>query len=209
MARATVPALDAEQPSPPDDLIPPRPSGPLTFDPNLSDDPTPSPSDLPADDSPSPNDEPSDAYDEPSDAPPTSSTGSSAGSALSKRALRDAAREAVLAAGGIAHQVLARDELQADAGLWLADTDDAEAIGDPVANVVHRHGGLGAAGNPDLADAIAALIGLALYASKQIARWHQIRAARQNAAAHVAAAGQTDLPEGDSPQVAPFGPQNV
>ncbi|OJV58104.1 MAG: hypothetical protein BGO38_07845 [Cellulomonas sp. 73-145] len=121
---------------------------------------------------------PSDEPGEPSDGPRTSSRGSSA-SALSKRTLREAIRNGVLMAGSIAHQVLAREDAAAQVGLYLADEDDAQAIGDPVTNIVHRHGGLGAAGNPDVADAIAAMIGLALYAAKQAARFaaaHQLRA---------------------------------
>lgn len=104
-----------------------------------------------------------------------SSTASRAGSALSKRTLRDAIRHGVLMAGSIAHQVLARQEAQQRVGLYLADEDDAQAIGDPVTNIVHRHGGIGAAGNPDLADAIAAMIGLALYGTKQLARFAEAR----------------------------------
>jgi hypothetical protein len=89
----------------------------------------------------------------------------------------------VLGAGEFAHQVLARDEPAQAVELYRTDDDDAEAIGDPLANIANRHGGLGAAGNPDLGDAIAALIGLALYATKQFARWNAARALRQ--AAHV------------------------
>lgn len=175
---------------------PSRPGGALTF--RQPEEETSDPLSLPAvDDSPSLSGEPSDELPGPSEGPRTSSRGSS-GSALSKRALRDAARAGVITAGGIAHQVLARDELEQQAGLYLADEDDAEAIGDPLANMANRRGGLGAAGNPDLADAIAALIGLALYIVKQLARWNAVKAARR--AGVSPAEGRAERPAGDHPQ---------
>lgn len=152
----------------------------------------------------SPDPEPSDPLEQ-SDAPPTSSKASSV-SATSKRAVRDAARQAVLMAGGVAHQVLARDEAARTVDLYLADEADAEAIGDPVANMVNRRGGIGAAGNPDLADAIAALIGLALYVIKQLTRWAIAKDLRASSGHSLAEPGS--VPDGDADTTpAPFGPQ--
>lgn len=174
MPRATVPSVDAL-----------RPTGPIAFM-QPSEDPSdlPSPSDLPdltssPSDQPDPwpsTDETSPSAREDEDEPDRrSSTASRAGSALSKRTLRDAVRRGVLMAGGIAHTVLAREEAQQRVGLYLADEDDSQAIGDPLTNIAYRHGGIGAAGNPDVADAIAALIGLALYGAKQLARATEAR----------------------------------
>jgi hypothetical protein len=180
MPRPTVPTVESLRPRGPLTFVQPTP----TLDPSLTD-----PTSLPTDptsssallgDSPSLSAEPTDESNDPSEGPRASSRGSS-GSTLGKRALRDAVRVGVLAAGDFAHQVLARDEPAQVVELYRADVDDAEAIGDPLANIAQRHGGLGAAGNPDLADAIAALIGLALYATKQVTRWNAARALRRAA----------------------------
>jgi hypothetical protein len=188
MPRATVPTVDSL-----------RPRGALTFlqpDPSPSESLSESPSDptslpYPPDVSPSLSDEPSDEPSDPSEGVRTSSRTSS-GSALSKRTLRDACRKGVLMAGALAHTVLARDEVAQAHGVYLADDDDAEAIGDPLASIAQRRGGLGAAGNPDIADAIAALIGLALYGTKQLARFAEARAYRHAVASGTAAAGADD-----------------
>ena len=175
-----------------------RPSGGLTFLQPTTPEPAspsdaPSPSDLPSEPS-SPSDPLDDSrsasaplHDEPGDPSedePRSSTGSStkAPSAASKRVLRDAIRESVLMAGAVAHDFLARDQAAQEAGLYLADEDDAESIGDPLANMANRRGGIGAAGNPDVADAISALIGLAFYATKQFKRARAARELRRAAA---------------------------
>ena len=191
MPRATVPKFNSL-----------RPSGALTFlqpDPDPSESPSESPSDptslpYPPDDSPSASDELSDGPTDPSGAGRTSSTASS-GSALSKRALRDSCRKGVLVAGGVAHTLhgfLTHDEIAKAYDVYLADEDDAQAIGDPLASIAQRRGGLGAAGNPDVADALAALIGLAMYGMKQLARFGEARAYRHAVASGTAGAGTDD-----------------
>jgi hypothetical protein len=161
-----------ELPSPLPPLTP-RPSGALTFS-------QPWPNPEPAD-SPSPSAAPSDEQGAPPDDAPSSSTGSSAkpASVTSAALLREGIRTGVLSVGQYAHQLLARDEADVAAGVWLADADDAETIGDPIANVLNRRGGIGAAGNPDIADAITCLIGLALYVAKQFARRRNAKTLRQ------------------------------
>lgn len=100
---------------------------------------------------------------------------------LGKAAARATGAKAVLTATGIAHRVGARTEGQQLAGLYLADEDDAEAIGHPLADIVSRRSGtVGAALSPDANDALSALIGLAGYMSKQIAN---LVAAQQHDAA--------------------------
>ena len=128
---------------------------------------------------------------------PGSSTRAPAGSA---KVLREAVRSGVGMAGGFAHQLLARDQAAVDVGLYLVDADDAEAIGDPLAAIAQRRGGIGVAGNPDLADAIACLIGLALYATKQFVRWADAKQRRQILAQGGVPTPQTDQAAGDRPQ---------
>lgn len=127
----------------------------------------------------------------------TSSRGSSASTALSKVALRKATRSGVLMAGSFANANLTRDELERDdVQLWVADDDDAAAIGDPIANLAARRGGLaGAAANPDLGDVIAMLVGIAVYVSKQLQKLQVVRQYRRAKAAHDVQ--QPDQPAGD------------
>lgn len=202
---------DEPSPSPSSDETTPRPVGALRFaspSDETTDPWTEGPS-LPDDASPSPSDEPRDELPDPSDAPPRSSKGSS-GNALSKRTLRDAIRQGVLMGGAVAHQLLPRNQAEREVGLYLADEDDAQAIGDPLASIAHRRGGLGeAAANPDVADAIAALIGLALYVAKQIGRYAAARELRQNGPSESTPDGLSDVSEGDRTQAEPIGLQNA
>ncbi len=158
-----------------------RPSGPLTFLQPGQPETSPSPSDLPtlpADPSPS-SSQPYDVKSGPEYAAPTSSAGSSASSAPGKHAIQENARKAVLMAGEGAHQLLAKDEWDEQVDLYRTDVDDAKAIGDPVGAIVHRHGLLGAAANPDVMDGINALVGLAVYGWKQVERVREARRLRK------------------------------
>lgn len=124
--------------------------------------------------SPGASDAPHDESTDPSGAARTSSKGSSA-SPLSKAALREAVQHGVLMAGTVAHETLtSHDPIAQESTLWLADHNDAKAIGDPLADIAARRGGVaGSLGNPDLVDGLKALIGVAVYVSKQL----QVRAA--------------------------------
>lgn len=79
------------------------------------------------------------------------------------------ARNAVLLGSVRVHQVLARTEGQIRAGLYLAEDEDAENIGDPLANIAARRTGI-SSDNPDVNDGIAAAIGFANYIVKQFTR---------------------------------------
>jgi hypothetical protein len=196
----------------PSDLIPsdpPSPNGPLTFRQPETDPASESPW-LQDSDSPSGSAEPSEPLDDLSDAPHRSSRTSSAENPMSKAAMRDAARQGVKIAGTTAHELLVHDEAGAAVGLYLADDDDAEAIGDPLANIAYRRGGLGAVANPDLADALAAMVGLALYAMKQLQRRRLAKQLR-NRPSTAPAETLSDLPAGDRPGTgaqAAYGPGN-
>ena len=179
---------DAAIPSLPEQLkpAPRRPSsGPMFLPPDPTQNPTMTAASLPdvsqPEASPSAGDESPDPSEQ-SDAPRTSSTGSSGADLGSKQLLAEGFRNAVLALGTIAHRFRARDEIAREHGQYLVAAEEAEAIGDPVASIVQRHGGIGAAGNPDLTDAFAVLLGLAVYALRQLDLASMIAAARANRA---------------------------
>lgn len=192
-----MPSPQLDEAAPPAAAPSPRrpPTGPLTFrspesssewtttDPEMGEG---SPLD-PLAGSPSVSDESSEQHDH-DESDPTSSRTSSADPAsarpLSKKAQQLAARQAVKIAGSVAHQYLARDEAAQAAGLFLVDDESAEQIGDPIARIMARRAPVdGAIANPDVADGIAAMLGVANFVSKQItANSHAAAIRAQNAA---------------------------
>lgn len=103
----------------------------------------------------------------PDDAPSSSPGSSPARNPLVGKALRDTCRNGVIIAADQAHRFLATSPGQREAGLYRADTDDAANIGDPLSRIAARRQTLGEM-NPDTADLLAAMMGLAGYATKQI-----------------------------------------
>jgi hypothetical protein len=99
----------------------------------------------------------------------TRSTASRRGSnPLVGEGLRDMFRNGVIIASHQAHTYLGRrTEGQAEVQLYLADQEDSERIGDPLARIAARRDGVGEM-SPDAADLMAAFMGLAGFASKQI-----------------------------------------
>jgi hypothetical protein len=170
---------DADQiPSP----LPPQPrsrlSVPLFFSGSQPEETDPA--SLLTDPSPFPSGDVSDSDDESLSDPDeslseTSSSGSSGDGGgplkpLGKAALRATTRKGVLIATSAVHRIAARHELERAAGLYVADEQDQELIGDPVANLLHRRGGLvGNKMSEDANDAVSALMGLANYIGKQVA----------------------------------------
>lgn len=143
-----------------------------------------SPSDQ-LDDSPSVSAWPTDESDADDESAPTSSRGSSADAVrpLGKAMQTAAARQAVLVASGMAHRFATTSEAQLMVGLYLADEEDAERIGDPLARIAGRRVKDSAAiANPDAADAISAMLGLAGYVSKQIVKLSEARTIAPEAA---------------------------
>jgi hypothetical protein len=166
---------------------PRRPTGGLTFSSTPSPDPldelmgegTPDLDDQLAG-SPS-EDESRDLFDESDESNPRSSKGSSATKALSAKAQQAAARQAVKIAGAMTHQYLARDESARAVGLYLVDDETAAQIGDPLARIAARHAGpAGAIANPDVADGIAAMLGVAKFLSITIEKSSQAAQHRAN-----------------------------
>ena len=186
MVRPTVPTVDQ---------LRPHSAGLMFLQP--SPESTTSPSDLPEMTEP-PSDpwsspsQTTDSAGEPDPSPaPTSSRASSAEPVLSKAAIREAARNLVIGAGEAAHEAFARDEIDQQVGLWLTNDGDAENIGDPLARIVARRDVLGATGNPDVGDAIAAAVGLAVFGWRQLQLWNAARRIRRagRIAEETAAAG--------------------
>jgi hypothetical protein len=167
---------DASQPSPSPTPSPNRGVlGNLFFSGSQPEEEFPSPPS-----SPLPNDDGSASADEwqsdPDEShPETSSPGSSADGGgplkpLSKAALRATSRKGVLIATSAVHRFAAKTELEKRAGLYIADDQDQELIGDPVANLLSRRGGVvGGKMSEDANDALGALMGLANYIGKQVA----------------------------------------
>lgn len=122
-----------------------------------------------------------------SDDDPTSSATSTQSehvepSPLSKRAIRRMVRGGVIAAGSVAHEHLAADELEQALGVYLFEEEEVQQIATPLGNIAaRRSGAAGAIANPDVADAISAAVGFAVYLSRQLALRSRIRKARSTA----------------------------
>lgn len=115
----------------------------------------------------SPRSEPLDS--EPLDSSPTSSAASPTDPALSKGQLKETFRAGVRITTSTAHRVAARTPGQQHVGLYLADETDVKGIGDPLAEIAHRRGGLaGGKLSPDTNNALQAVMALAGYVAKQL-----------------------------------------
>jgi hypothetical protein len=119
---------------------------------------------------------------------PSSSAGSSApdkpAQLLSKRQMRQTAETAVKVGTGMAHTVAAKSDAQKAVGLYLADDDDAVAIGHPLADLMHRRGDIvGGKLSPDANDFLRSLMGVAGYFTKQIQKVAVVRQLEAGAAA--------------------------
>ena len=123
------------------------------------------------------------------DSEPDSWTASPAGDAkapalLSKAQMRATARTAVKVGTGVAHTVAAKTEAAQQLGLYIADDDDAVAIGHPLADIMHRRGDIvGGKLSPDANDLLRSVMGVAGYLAKQVAKIGQVRALEAGAAA--------------------------
>ena len=126
---------------------------------------------------------------DPLDSDPDSWTASPAGdkpaALLSKGQMRATARTAVKVGTGMAHTAAAKTQAQQQLGLYLADDDDAKAIGDPLADIAYRRGDVvGGKLSPDANDLLRSMMGVAGYFAKQVAKIGEVR--RIEAGAQVA-----------------------
>lgn len=115
----------------------------------------------------------------------TDPTGSSPASStepvrpIDRRALERAIAQAVRTGGKFANAQLT-DPDEHEAGIWLTDDDEDHGIARPVASILARHGGPGIV-NPDLSDALSAMIVVAAYLSRQLGRIRELKRARMRA----------------------------
>ncbi len=101
-------------------------------------------------------------------------------SPVDRRQLQEAIRQGVRSAGGLLNETVTRDELELNSGLYLTDEQDENGLAVPLAEIIGRRGDLGAAAaNPDLADALRALIALAVYIAKQLNLIRHLRRVRR------------------------------
>lgn len=119
--------------------------------------------------------------DPPANDDPASTRSTFRVSTADRKPLKDALRTAVKTITGALNDHLTRDELEHDAGLYLADDDDQENIADPASALIARRTGANVSSNPDLADAIACAMALATYIGKQLALRRDLRKIRRGA----------------------------
>jgi len=100
---------------------------------------------------------------------------------VSRRKLRLAARKGLQGASQAANDNLAKDQLEVDAALYVMSEEQAKMIGDPVADIAARRmSAAGVGGNPDVADGLMAIVGLAVYFADQWALRGAIKRARRH-----------------------------
>jgi hypothetical protein len=119
-------------------------------------------------------------FDEPSDDEHPTSTASPAGDKplqlVSKKQMKETAEAAVKIGTGMAHTVAANTQAKKDVGLYLADDDDARAIGHPLAEIAYRRGDVvGGKLSPDANNALQAVFGLIGYFTKQVGKIAVVR----------------------------------
>lgn len=134
---------------------------------------------------------------DPSDGDPTSSPESSAEGPVGrlalagKRQLQKTFRAGVKTTGGVAHRFASRSEGQRMVGMYLADDEDAAGIGDPLASIAHRRGGVVGKMSEDTNDALQALMALGGYVAKQMVLMQQAAQVDQQLAAGVTPGEET------------------
>jgi len=167
--RPRVPLLGFRQPEPEEETPAPAPATPPLSG------TIPSPASSPestSDHEHEPASEHDEMPDEQSESPAgTRSTGSSrATKGPVGQGLQDLARNGIIIATEQVHTYVgSRTAGQRAVELYRADADDAERIGDPLARIAARRDGVGEM-SPDTEDLLAAMMGLAGYAAKQIQR---------------------------------------
>jgi len=105
---------------------------------------------------------------------------------LGAELLRQLLRDAVQTMGEALHLWLTTSQIERDMDLYIAEDDDKQHIGDPLASIARRRLGDNFA-SPDVADLIKAGIGVLAYAQKNVHRKITIwRAVRKHQAMHTA-----------------------
>lgn len=111
--------------------------------------------------------------------PPGSSPGSTP-RAFARKEIAGAIEAGIVGVSVLVHENLARDQLDEDFRVYIVEDEEAQRLSKPLASIASRHLGTGAgAANPDLADAIAAAIQLAVYVARQLKLRATIRRLRR------------------------------
>jgi hypothetical protein len=104
-----------------------------------------------------------------------SATRGAASNPLNGEGLRDTITNALVIAGHQAHNLAgSRTEGQRAVGLYVMEREDAEPIAEPLSRIAQRNATIGKV-SPDTADALAAMMALAGFATKQIEKSQQAR----------------------------------
>lgn len=110
---------------------------------------------------------------------------------ISKKTISEFLRDALDAGGEFAHARFAGSPEAQEAGLWLATDEDQAQIADPIAAVAASHG-IKTMGGSDMANLVAAGIGLAVYVGRNAFAAIVIRFARRRAHRAAVINAQTD-----------------
>jgi hypothetical protein len=133
-------------------------------------------------------------YADPTSSETSPAAGERPAQLLSRKQMRETAETAVKIGTGMAHTVAAKTQAQQQVGLYIADDDDAKAIGHPLADIMHRRGDLaGGKLSPDANSALQAVFGLVGYFTKQV---QKVGIVRQLEAGQAAGEVQTFPTEG-------------
>lgn len=152
---------------------PRRPSPPLFTEPTNSE--TDQPTAAPADPLDS---EGSAAGSRPGESGPGRRPGSGSRGRTDPLAFAEPIKAGVTVATAFANDTLSRDDDEREAELYLIDEADADGIAKPASRILTRRMREDGIVNPDLADAIAALVSLAAYVGKVLRRRAEFRRSR-------------------------------
>jgi len=128
-----------------------------------------------------------------SEDPSTRSGRARGASPFRKGELKKAIEATVVGTSILAHDNLARDELDQLNEVYVVTDAEAEGLAEPLAGIASRRMRAGDAGNPDVIDVIRALVTVAAYVTRQLRLRAEIRKARRG---HVDPPAEVDPPAG-------------
>ena len=114
-----------------------------------------------------------------SDTPSTGDPAPSTPSPTTKAGIRAVCRQAVKTVTGLANGFLARDQEEADNGLWKADEDDLTDMSNPASRLIYRRLPEDAKGGSDPIDLLQLGVAIAGYVAKNLQLRARLRAQYQ------------------------------